>query len=161
MVCTLFGLFAYCSSQLVSTFGAWESRHLRVRWSANWFSEKIGVFLYCTAPRWLESPPSFLFGEDWGLVSLELKWPESESVHSRPSTTGVKNAWSCTATPHTSSCRCSWVFAVTLAKLMSSWMILMAGLCGDGTETLWKQGILESAQWLLTAGKNLFTNWGS
>jgi len=39
------------------------------------FSEKI--VLICTAPRWLESPPSLLFGGDWGLVSSELKWPES------------------------------------------------------------------------------------
>jgi hypothetical protein len=37
------------------------------------FSEKIGVFLFCTALRWLERPPSLLFGGDWGLVSPELK----------------------------------------------------------------------------------------
>jgi hypothetical protein len=31
-------------------------------------------------------------------VSLEVKWPEREVVHSPPSSAGIKNAWSCTST---------------------------------------------------------------
>jgi len=33
----------------------------------------------------------------------------------------------------------------------------MADLCGDGAETVWEQEILESTEWLSTAGNNLFT----
>jgi hypothetical protein len=36
-------------------------------------------------------------------VSLLVKWPGREADHSPPSSAEVKNAWSYTSTPHTSS----------------------------------------------------------
>jgi hypothetical protein len=77
-------------------------------------------------PDWLLGLPSLFNGYE-GLFSLEVKQPGHEADHTPPSSTEVKNAWSCTSTPNTPSWhgaqlkpRDNFTFTFTLFSYMFS-----------------------------------------
>jgi len=56
-------------------------------------------FLFCTASRWAPGPTQPPIQWVLGAVTSEVKWSGREADHSSPSSTKIKNAWSCTSTP--------------------------------------------------------------
>jgi hypothetical protein len=65
------------------------------------FRQGLGIFLFTTASRMALGPTQPPIQWVPGALSLEVKRPGREADHSPPSSTEVKNAWSCTFTPHT------------------------------------------------------------
>jgi hypothetical protein len=59
----------------------------------------LGIFLFTTASKPALGPTHPPIQRVTGAVSLRVKRPGRESVHSSPSSAEVKNAWSHTSTP--------------------------------------------------------------
>jgi hypothetical protein len=83
------------------------------RWATSWtigvlgFDSRrgLGIFLYTTASRTVLVPAQPPMEWVLGALSLGLKRPGREADYSPPSSAEVKNAWSYTSTPNTSSWR--------------------------------------------------------
>jgi hypothetical protein len=85
-----------------------------------------GIYLFTTAFRPLLEPTHPLIRWVSGVLSLGLKRPGSEADNSPPSSAEIKNAWSCTSTPRTSSWYGTWLSIWTTLSF-TSWSNTLRG----------------------------------